>query len=287
MKHIVLLAACTTAALAGFGQSDSTQTDKPDTIKIGSMTIIKKKDGSSTTTTESKGTKWYTGKRKPKRVETSWLNFDFGFNNFVDETDYSSPEAQQFARATRPGEPPFSESDFNLHYGKSINTNIWFFRQHFRFTNDRKMRLTYGLFLETNNYRFDPALRTSYQSGKDPFVWRDSINFRKNKLALDYLTVPLMVGFDTRPGRRGFSIGAGVSMGYLYNSRNKQVSNERGKLKNRGNFDVEVWKFQYIGEIGTGPVKLYFSYAPSTVYERGLIHKPYNVGIRLGDWQTW
>lgn len=287
MKHLVLLAACTTAALVSFGQSDSTQASGSDTIKIGSMTIIKKKDGTTTTVESGSGNKWYTGKRKPKRLETSWLNLDLGFNNFTDNTDYSSPAARDYARATRPGEAPFGGSDFNLRTGKSTNVNIWIFRQKFGMTRDRVLQLTYGLMLETNNYKYDTDLKTSYVKGSMPYVWRDSVSFSKNKLALDYLTVPVMIGFDTKPGRGGFTMSAGVSMGYLYSSRNKQISSERGKQKIKGNFDMEVWKFQYIGEIGFGPIKLYGSYAPKTMYERGLDHRPYNVGIRFGDWESW
>jgi hypothetical protein len=109
--------------------------------------------------------------------------------------------------------------------------------------------------------------------------------FSKNKLAADYITVPFMLGYSAKPGSEGgFTVGLGVSMGYLYNSRNKQISDERGKQKTKGDFDMEVWKFQYIGEIGLGIVKLYFSYAPNSMYERGLVMKPYNVGIRFGEW---
>jgi hypothetical protein len=209
---------------------------------------------------------------------------DFGFSNFVDETDYSSPEAQNYARATRPGEAAFTGSDFNLRTGKSTNFNLWFFRQKFAFSADRKWRLTYGLLLETNNYRFDTELKTSYKKDIQPYVWRDSVRFSKNKLALDYFAVPLMIGFDTKPGRGGFTVSAGGMIGYLYSSRNKQISDERGKQKTKGNFDIEVWKFQYVGEIGFGPIKLYASYTPKSIYERGLDHRPYNMGIRLGDW---
>lgn len=286
MKQVLLAAAFSTAALAGFGQTDSTQKEQNDTIKVGTMTIIKKKDGSGgSTEVKSSGETWkYSHYNKGKKLETTWFNFDFGFNNFVDNTDYNSAEAKQYARATRPGEPQFGSSDFNLRTGKSINTNIWIFRQKYAFTKDRVARLTYGLYLETNNYRFDTELKTSYKNGNDPYVWRDSISFTKNKLAADYITVPLMIGFDTKPGHGGFTMSAGVSVGYLYNSRNKQISAERGKQKIRGNFDMEPWKFQVIGEMGFGPVKLYATYSPNSMYKRGLEHLPYNVGFRFGDW---
>jgi hypothetical protein len=288
MKQMLLLAASFTAALASYSQTDSTQTQGNDTVKIGSMVIIKKKDANGTTYQSKSGnTKWYSGKSKPKRVETSWFTFDFGFNNLVDETDYTSAAAKDYARAIRPGEAPFTSSDFNLRNGKSVNTNIWIFRQKWGMTKDRVLKLTYGLMLELNNYRFDTELRTSYKKGSDPYVFRDSISFSKNKLALDYVTVPLMIGFDTKPGRGGFTMSAGVSIGYLYSSRNKQISAERGKQKIKGNFDIEPWKFQYIGEIGVGPVMLYASYSPQTMYKTGLDHMPYNFGIRFGDWDNW
>jgi Outer membrane protein beta-barrel domain len=288
MKQMLLLAACLPAALASYGQSDSTQTQGNDTINIGSMVIIKKKDANGTTYQSKSGeARWYTGKSKPKRVETSWFTFDFGFNNYQDKTDYSTPEAQNYARAIRPGEADFTSSDFNLRTGKSVNTNLWIFRQKFGVTKNRVLKLTYGVMLELNNYRYDTDLRTSYKKGSDPYVFRDSISFSKNKLALDYVTVPVMIGFDTKPGRGGFTMSAGVSIGYLYSSRNKQISGERGKQKLKGNFDIEPWKFQYIGEIGVGPIMLYGSYAPQTIFKSGLDHMPYNFGIRLGDWDNW
>jgi len=288
MKQMLLLAASFTAAMASYGQTDSTQTQGNDTINIGSMVIIKKKDANGTTYQSKSGnTKWYSGKHKPKRLETSWFTFDFGFNNLVDETDYTSAAAMDYARAIRPGEAPFTSSDFNLRNGKSINTNIWIFRQKWGMTQDRVLKLTYGLMLELNNYRFDTELKTTYKKGSDPYVFRDKFPFRQNKMALDYVTIPLMIGFDTKPGRGGFTMSAGVSIGYLYSSRNKQISNEKGKQKIKGNFDIEPWKFQYIGEIGVGPMMLYASYAPQTFYKTGLEHMPYNFGIRLGDWDNW
>lgn len=100
MKTMLLVAACTTAALASYGQSDSTRTETADTIRVGNMTIIKKKDG-STAKVDSNGTTtvpWSTGKKKPKRVTTNWMTFDFGFSNFTDNTNYGSAAARAYAR---------------------------------------------------------------------------------------------------------------------------------------------------------------------------------------------
>ncbi|HMP92042.1 MAG TPA: outer membrane beta-barrel protein [Phnomibacter sp.] len=282
MKHALLLAAASLAALASYSQTDTTQTIKNryDTIRIGGMLIVKK--GPPIIDSGNHKRQWYYGKRKPKKLETSYFTMDFGFNNFIDKTDYTSPAAREYARAIRPGEAAFTESDFNLRNGKSINFNLWLVRQKWGITKDRVMQLTYGLMLETNNYRYDNNI--TYVRGSRPYVFRDSLSFSKNKLAADYLTVPVMLGFNTRPGKGGFTMSAGVSIGYLYSSRNKQISEPKGKQKIRGSFDLEPWKFQYIAEIGAGPVKLYGSYAPQSMYKRGLDIRPFNVGIRFGDW---
>lgn len=279
-----MLAALCLAAGAGFAQTDSTISDpnKPDTIRVGAMIIIKKNDGSkpdqkNTTVTWNK-------QSKPKRLTTSWLTVDLGYSNFTDKTNYASADARAYARPTRPGEPPFTGSDFNIQNGKSLNINVWLFRQRWGITKDSKFNLNYGLVVETNNFRYENPI--SYKKGGTPYVFRDSISFRKNKLATSYFTVPLMLGYSSKPGRENsFNVAAGVSFGYLYSSRNKQISDPRGKQKIKGDFDLETWKFQYVAEIGLGPVKLYASVAPKSMYERGLDHRPYAIGLRLGGWE--
>jgi hypothetical protein len=157
------------------------------------------------------------------------------------------------------------------------------------------VNLKYGLGIELNNYRFKSDISFN-EGGANPFnplqniphafVFRDSVHFSKNKLAADYVTVPLMLNFNTNPNdnKKGLSISAGVSMGYLYSSRNKQVSHERGKEKNHGDYDLEKWKFAYVGELGLGPVRLYGSYSPKSIFQNDLNFTPYAVGIRLSNW---
>jgi hypothetical protein len=290
MKFLLTSAVILFAAHAAHAQTDTTKVDpeKPDTIRVGGMIIINKKGPSTTTNPDNKDgsvTINYGGNKskKNRRLSTSWLNFDLGFSNYTDNTDYTSAEARDYARALRPGEAPFTESDLRLNTGKSINFNLWIVKQRYGLTRDNKLNAKWGLMLELNNYRYETA--NSYSRDNRPFMFRDSIQFSKNKLAMDYLTVPLMIGFNSRPNNdNGFSISAGVSIGYLYSSRSKQVSNERGKLKNRGNFDFEPWKFQYVAEVGLGIVKLYGSYAPQSMYQRGLDTNPYNFGLRFGEW---
>jgi len=285
-----MMAICLLSANA-FAQTDSTRKDttirKADTVRIGGMIIIKK-EGPKTILVSG-------GNRKQKNSNVSTANWiiDLGFANWVDETNYSGATSQQYL-VNRPGSPALDANDFKLKTGKSSNVNIWVVMQRMNLVK-HYLNLKYGIGVEFNNYRFKSDISfyeggvnpyNSAQNINHPYVFRDSISFSKNKLAADYVTVPLMLNFRTNPNYsdRGISFSAGVSMGYLYNSRNKQISGERGKLKNKGDYDLRKWKLSYVGELGLGPIRLYGSYAPNSIFENGLSMMPYNVGVRLSNW---
>ena len=259
---------------------------KNDTIRIGNILIIKKAD--STKQIVVGGQKNYD---KNSRINTNYLVLDLGFANYSDKTDYGNTGNYLI---DRPGQPAFSASDFKLRTGKSINVNIWFFMQRLSLIK-QNVSLKYGLGLELNNYRYKSPI--SYKEGgvipysggmltNNPFIFKDSIAFSKNKLAADYLTVPLMLSFASNQAgsQKGISASFGVSAGYLYSQRNKQKSSDRGKKKNKGEYDMEKFKFSYVGELGIGPVRLYGSYSPKSMYQNNLNIRPYTVGIRYSNW---
>jgi len=292
MKQLFTLMALVYLCVGATAQSDSTKVSKEtDTIRIGNIIIINK--GDKHDDNKNSNTHVHFGRTKKKNlsnVSTNWLIFDLGFANYTDKTDYSSTGSYLY---NRPGAIPLGKSDFNLNDGKSSNVNIWFFIQRLNLIK-HTVNLKYGLGLDLNNYRYKSAANISYLES-NPFITnqttsaviiRDSINFTKNKLAADYISVPLMLNFLTNPGynNKGLSISIGVSAGYLYNSRNKQISPERGKLKNRGDYDIEPFKLSYVGELGMGPVKLYASYTPKSLYTYGLNMKTYAFGLRFSTW---
>ncbi|HEY5408506.1 MAG TPA: outer membrane beta-barrel protein [Ginsengibacter sp.] len=277
-------------AITSMAQSDSIQVQKKnDTIRIGGMIILKKGDPNDKRVTVTVGNRNY---NKKSNINTSSFIVDLGFANWVDKTNYASAKAGNYL-VTKGGTPDLAENDFKLKTIKSVNVNIWFFMQRLNLIK-HYVNLKYGLGLELNNYRFKSALSLD-ESGINPytqqsidhsFIFRDSISFSKNKLAADYVTIPFMLNFLTNPNssNKGLSFSAGVSVGYLYNARNKQISSERGKLKNHGDYDLEKWKFSYVAELGLGPAHLYGSYSPNSIFQKGVNLMPYNVGIRFSNW---
>lgn len=271
MKRIVLAALGLSMGLTSFSQ-DSTNKNEPDTIKIGGMVIIKKGDKGDTT-----GKKISIGQHrrtKNPNLQTNWLVVDLGFANWSDNTNYINAAFDGFVASG------VTEEELKLRTGKSVNVNIWVIMQKLNITK-HVLNLKYGLGVELNNYRFD---NEKVQIQQDPtrfVINNDWQGFKKNKLAADYVTVPLMLNINFTPKRsRGFGFSGGVSAGYLYSARQK-TKNGSNKEKTHDDFDLRKFKLSYIGELALGPVKLYGSYAMDNMWDKGLDHTPYNFGLRL------
>jgi len=277
MKRILLLCIAACVFSTGFAQQDTTgkkQTD--DTIRIGGMIIIKKAGSEDREIITQDKTISIPSRRKPENIITNWWVIDIGFSAFEDKTNYASAETQAFA-------PGSTEDWFDISSGPSRNMNIWIFLQRLNMIK-HVVYLKYGLGLELNNYFFDDT-RVRFLKNPTKVILDDTREgAKKNKLAADYLTVPLMLNFNFTPDRRnGFGLSVGVSAGYLYSARQK-VKTGDDKFKVHNDFDLEDWKFSYIAEINLGIIKLYGSYAFNSMWEKGLDQTPYNFGLRLSNW---
>ncbi len=287
MKKIVIAATILLVAQQSFAQKDST-TSNADTIKAGNFVIIKKKSSGSDGKDGKSGINIHIGKsdekRKNNNVSTNWWIMDLGFTNLTDNTNYTTAQAGSYLRTLNTNAGSVTQNSMRLNAGKSSNVNLWIFMQKMN-VSKHILNLKYGLGLEMYNFRYDRSV--SYRKDPAPFVFNDTISFSKNKLYAGYITAPLMINIDTRPGKKnGLTFSAGVSAGYLIASRNKQVSNERGKVKYKGDFDLEPFRLAAIGEVGLGPIRLYGSYSLNKLHRTstGLDQTPFAFGVRFSNW---
>ena len=278
-----------------------------DTLKIGSILIVNKKEAEATNfktiikigdasygrpTDGEYG--WIKGDFKKtkieiargpktlKNIETNWFIFDLGFANFIDKSPTlywlaANPNSLPFY----PG-PVMSPENFTLNNKKSTNVNIWVVTQKLNLY-QHKINLKYGLGVEMFNFRFDKSI--SFREDIEKNVKFDVIPFTKNKLLVKYLTVPVQFNFSPNPtNKKAFYASIGMSVGYLWNAKNKQISGERGKEKFRGNFNLNDWRFATIGELGVGAVRLYGSFANSNLFNKNqsfVDMQPFAVGLRF------
>jgi hypothetical protein len=286
MKKIFTLCMIACTSLTAFSQTDTTAAPPvDDTIRVGGMVIIRK-GGKDKRESDKEYRIRNRRTYKPSNVSTNWWIFDVGFSHFSDKTNYTSGPAQAFA-------PGSDKTWFEQRDGRSRNVNVWFFMQKLNMVK-HVLNLKYGVGLELNNYFYERPIRYIKNPVAGPNPPRVEMatlppdeDERKNKLAADYLTVPVMLNFNFTPNRnRGFGFSVGVSAGYLYSARNKFVveNGKENKTKVKDDFEMERWKLSYIAELSLGPVRFYGSYATKSMFERGLDMTPYNFGFRFSNW---
>ena len=281
---------------------------KNDTIQIGSMLIVKKEEAEkpafktvikigdlSYGDPKDGENGWFKGDlkktrieinrapKKLKNIETNWWILDIGLTNLNDK----SPAIDMLAR--NPAGLPYNQrylmtsENFSLNNKKSTNVNIWVVTQKLNIY-QHKINLKYGLGVEMFNFRFDKSI--SFRENILGNVKFDEVSFTKNKLLVKYLTIPLQLNFSPNPtNKKAFYASIGMSAGYLWNAKNKQISAERGKEKYRGNFNLNDWRFATIGELGVGAVRLYGSFANSNLFNKDILGnidmQPFAVGLRF------
>lgn len=288
MKRLIALCVALGSLFTGQAQTDTTgrtATPQNDTIRIGGIVIVRKAGTKDRQIIHDREYRMRSRKRteKPQNLSTNWWIFDFGFSALNDNTNYGTAAAQAYA-------PGSNETWFDTKNGKSKNVNVWIFMQKLNVAS-HVLNLKYGLGLELNNYHFERPIRFDSDPPavpNAPVVSLDGTQgrtYKKNKLAADYLTVPMMLNFDFTPKRRrSFGFSAGISLGYLYSARNKTITSDEGKKKAKDDFDLERWKLSYIAELSLGPVRFYGSYASKSMFERGIDITPYNFGFRFSNW---
>jgi len=276
MKRLLLALIALSGAITCLAQ-DSTAKDKADTIRVGGMIIIKDHKNDEGEKKNRNITISNHGKKKSSNISTNWWIFDIGFANWKDQTNYAAAQSSGFVGTG------IGKDQLDLRTGKSINVNIWMFMQKLNMI-DHVVNLKYGLGLELNNYRFDNEQIRFTKNPTTITIDQNLSGVEKNKLAADYITVPMMLNFNFTPGRdKGFGFSAGVSAGFLYDARQKIKDNGK-KSKLHDDFDLEKWKLSYVGELNLGPVRLYGSYAIKNMWSKGLDQTPYTVGIRFSNW---
>ncbi|NCW11953.1 MAG: hypothetical protein EBV82_02100 [Chitinophagia bacterium] len=255
-----------------------------DTLKLGRYKIVKSENGSTRFNNgwingEIEGVKIYKTPKKLSDISTNWFAFDLGYANYTDK----SPSLMYIM--IYPGiMPPNYVTPYNLklNNSKSSNFNLWIVQQKVNLY-QHKINLKYGIGFEMFNFRFEQPV--SFRNDLPSKMEMESISFTKNKLFTKYLTIPFQLSYQSNPqNKRSFYMSAGMSAGYLIDSRNKQISAERGKQKYDGNFNLNNWRVATIGELGVGGIRLFGSYGWTNLFDKKATYfemYPFSIGLRF------
>lgn len=215
---------------------------------------------------------------RSENARSHWSGFEIGFNQLLvkDKISTDIPNGYDF---------------LELNSGKSINVNINLFSHDFPLYK-RYLMFTTGIGLTLNNYRFssDKTLLSDTNrtvAGYDYDKNNERINYKKNKLAVNYVTIPLLIQFNSRlEFKKSIHVATGLLFSYKYNSHLKLVYTEDGnkeKSKRHDEFNIEPFRFDATFRIGYQSYTLYASYALNTLFKenRGPSLHPFQVGINI------
>lgn len=296
MKKLIVLAltAAVAAPIAAKAQESTTVVTKEKRDDM-ELYVIENKEPGDTTKKNSKyisisqnGVRISDTKqdkaRASKRFQVQWGMMDLGLNLLQDKTVYNVQDPALMKNFGNVPNDKVNKDLFGLQNGRSWNVNIYPVMFNYKLVNNKNfgMNLYSGVGLQIYNFRFNKDI--SYLSDPDYKIILDSVAFTKNKLSLNYLTVPLMLNFKHRVDKNNwFTYGFGASVGYRLGSWTKQVSGERGKEKNHDQFNFSNYNVNLNAEIGFGGVRFYGSYQLTNLYkDASLNQQPISFGIRFG-----
>jgi hypothetical protein len=275
-KYILFLAVLGLAATAASAQDAPTAPEKDKKI------IIKFKDGKWDTTyvdlaeedeiddeesdsdmddfkKDMKELKDELSKIKPKKkgIDKSYFYIDLGFNSLMQNGGLNLTG---------------KNAPMSLNQGNSFGWGFSWARSENLIA--QKLRFQYGLGFEFNNY--------SFRRDSSVSIAGDSINFVgaaaglvKNRLNVNYLTIPLMLQFSSNPYKmsKSFNISAGAELGIRLGKMNTRqeysLPNEtKQTVMTSGGFNAAPWKLSLLGRVGYGKMDVMVRYSLTTLFEQ-------------------
>lgn len=212
-------------------------------------------------------------KRPYRHFRDNWTGIELGINGFL------SPDNKV--------ELPAGSEQFDLDYRKSIAVNLNLWQQNIVLAKGH-LGLVTGLGIGWNNYRF--LTNDVLVKGPGEVEFEEGLyEFKKNKLTVTHLNVPLLLEFQTSlPQAKQFHISAGMNVGLRIGSHTKQmvfIDGDREKFKDHNDLYLNPFRYEATARIGWGVINLFASYALNDLFREGKGPEltPFAVGIRLGS----
>jgi hypothetical protein len=199
------------------------ESDDSGKVKIGNRVIIIDEDGDVTTRRYHK-----------EKFNGHWAGFDIGLNGYVTpDFNMSFPKEYEY---------------LDLRMEKSVAINLNFLEQNIPFGHSQKIGMVTGLGLSFNNYRFMKPTRLSMDSSYLIGYLDEDISIRKSKLSAMYLTLPVLLEFQTAPiyHKNGFHINAGMIIGARLCSHTKKYYNELNEPFSVTQYNPETGQYDVV-----------------------------------------
>ncbi len=206
-----------------------------------------------------------------RKFRGHWSGFEMGLNNFLD-ADFSTSHGVDY---------------MELRASKSLNVNLNFLQYNLRLANDR-IGLVTGMGLEFNDYKFINDFTIERNGGIIEALDLSAFDLEKTKLSTTYLTVPLLLEFQTSQIKRSHRLylSGGVIGGVKLGSHTKFVHFESGKKRKeklRDDFYINPFRYGVTVRAGYRQLNLFANYYFTPLFQnnKGPELYPFTIGLSL------
>jgi len=199
-----------------------------------------------------------------------WNGIEFGVNGMMDYKNNID---------LGPG-----ASFLELDYAKSIQFGLNLYEKDFHLVKNY-INLVTGFGFDFNSYAFQNNISlngdTTYLSASND----STIDYKKNKLNVTYLKIPLMLEFNTSKNpNKNLHIGVGVDIAYRIGAVTKQkydANDKHYKIKQKDDFNLEPFKYSAVARVGFNDVTIFASYGLNRLFkkDKGPQVYPFTVGV--------
>ncbi|MCX6294527.1 MAG: DUF2807 domain-containing protein [Bacteroidetes bacterium] len=201
-----------------------------------------------------------------------WNGLEIGVNGMM---DYKNS-------ITLPSNANFLELD----YAKSIQFGLNLFEKDFHIYKNY-VNLVTGFGFDFNHYAFQNSITlngdTTYLAARTD----STIDYKKNKLNVCYIKIPLMLEFNTsKNANKNFHIAVGAELAYRIGSVTKQkyeINNVEYELKHKDDYNLEPFRYSAVARIGYNNVTLFADYGLNRLFkkDKGPQVYPFTVGVTI------
>ncbi len=228
------------ATLGASAQQDSVKRKSKD-INYGVNISIGKKDS--------------TGRIDPNKPRfvggITFTRLDIGFSKLIDNGDFSLSPANDF---------------LDYKPGKTSHVSFDVLQMGYRFNSNFKIYVAGGFDWTLIRLKKDITI----QDNTDNLTYiNEPIQFSKNRFSSSYLHIPLNFELRTKEnhnGRRWYLV-FGPEVGFLLNGKVKQISDERGKVKVKDDYNFAPFRYGGTIRMGTNGIALFAKYYASDMFE--------------------
>lgn len=250
------------------GEGDASSETEKVKIRIGQREVEVSESDDSKPNVQVK-------KKQTRTFRDNWAGLELGINGYVGSDNSTDLKGEAAL--------------LDLDYAKSMAVNLNLWQQNLVLVRGHLGFVT-GIGVGWNNYRFAHKDISLEKGPNDLIIHTDGdLNFKKNKLTVTHLNVPLLLEVQTTPKYRTynkFHLSAGLNVGLRISSHTKQmlfIEGERERFKEHKDFYLNPFRYEATARIGWGHVNLFASYALNSLFREGkgpeLI--PFTAGIRL------